>query len=98
VRRARRLHGAQCSLPLAVEDDAREIAIARAAGRPTGLGDGESAQPAPGLSEATGGDARLMRRLSTTNHGGSGWEGRDAEKSPVAENRSAPGVYYRVLI
>ena len=27
-----------------------------------------------------------------------GWEGRDAEKSPVAENRSAPGVYYRVLI
>ena len=77
VRRARRLHGAQCSLPPAVEDDARGVAIARAAGRPTGPGDGQFAQPAPGLCEATGGDARLRRRLSTADHRRSGCDGRD---------------------
>ena len=77
VRRARRLHGAQCSLPPAVEDDARGVAIARAAGRPAGPGDGESAQPAPGLSEATCGDARPGRRLSPADHRRSGCDGSD---------------------
>src|SRR2546430_12205876 len=58
-----------------------ELQIARAAGRPTGPGDGEFAQPAPGLSEATGGGAPTGRRLSKANHCRSGDDGGDVSLS-----------------
>lgn len=67
-----------------VEDDARGVAIARAADQPTGSGDGQSARPAPGLSATTGGDARPGRRLGTADHRGSGGKGSDVFFSETA--------------
>src|SRR5437762_1721641 len=48
LRRARRVRRAQPCLPTAAEDGVGGIAIDRRADRPTGPGDGQSAQPAPG--------------------------------------------------
>src|SRR5215469_4159797 len=48
------MYGPQARIPTAPEDGARAVAIPRATDGPTGPGDGESPQPAPGRRPATG--------------------------------------------
>src|SRR5205807_2569052 len=68
VRRAGRLYGVESRLPAADEDGLGRIAIDRRADRPTGPGDGQSAQAAPRCGRAAGGSARSGSGLSRTDH------------------------------
>jgi hypothetical protein len=66
-RRTRR-DGPISRLQAAAEDGSGVIAIDLRAGRPTGSGDGQSAQPAPRCSQAAGRGARSRNGLSGTDH------------------------------
>jgi transposase len=55
-------------VPKAPEDGAGAVAIPRAADRPTGPGDGQSAQSAPGCSQAAGGGAGSGSGFRPTDH------------------------------
>jgi hypothetical protein len=61
-------HGPEARLPTTPEDGAGAIAIPRAADRPTGQGDGQSTQPAPGRSRAAGRGAGTRSGFSATNY------------------------------
>src|SRR5712692_6131406 len=58
------MHGSQARVPAAAEDGAGAVAISRAADPPTGPGDGQPAQPAPGCRSTTGGGTRFGSPIS----------------------------------
>src|SRR5437588_1261890 len=68
VRRARCVHRPPARLPAAPEHGARAVAIPRAADRPTGPGNGQSAPSAPGCRPAAGGGAGTRSGFRATDH------------------------------